>query len=40
MLRNLRALASDLIAEIRRLDWRIIATATNITTTVQASGTT
>jgi transposase len=40
MLATLRALASDLIAEIRRLDRRIAATATEITTAVQASGST
>jgi transposase len=40
MLTTLRALASDLIAEIRRLDQRIAATATEITTAVQASGST
>jgi transposase len=40
MLTTLRALASDLIAEIRRLDRRIAATATEITTAVQASGST
>lgn len=40
MLRTLRALASDLIAETRRLDRRITATAAEITTAVQASGTT
>jgi transposase len=39
LLATLRALASDLIAEIRRLDRRIAATATEITTAVQASGT-
>jgi len=37
---TLRALASDLITEIRRLDRRIAATATEITTAVQASGST
>src|SRR5690242_1817555 len=37
---TLRALASDLITEIRRLDRRITATATEITTAVQASGST
>jgi transposase len=40
MLATLRALASDLITEIRRLDRRIAATATEITTAVQASGST
>jgi transposase len=40
MLTTLRGLASDLIAEIRRLDRRIAATATEITTAVQASGST
>jgi transposase len=40
MLATLRALASDLIAEIRRLDRRIAATATEITSAVQASGST
>ncbi len=40
MLATLRALASDLITEIRRLDRRITATATEITTAVQASGST
>jgi transposase len=40
MLATLRALASDLIAEIRRLDRRITATATEITTAVQTSGST
>jgi transposase len=40
LLQTLRALASDLITEIRRLDRRITATATEITTAVQASGTT
>jgi hypothetical protein len=38
MLATLRALASDLIAEIRRLD-RITTTATEITTAVEASST-
>jgi hypothetical protein len=36
-LRTLRGLASDLIAEIRRLDRRITATATEITTAVAAA---
>ncbi|MBV8995770.1 MAG: transposase, partial [Pseudonocardiales bacterium] len=40
MLATLRALASELITEIRRLDRRIAATATEITTAVQASGST
>jgi transposase len=40
MLRTLRALASDLITEIGRLDERITATTAQITTTVKASGTT
>ena len=40
MLATLRALASDLIAEIRRLDRRITTTATEITAAVQASGST
>jgi transposase len=40
LLRTLRALASDLITEIRRLDRRITATATEITTAVQDSGST
>ncbi|MDQ4092744.1 MAG: IS110 family transposase, partial [Actinomycetota bacterium] len=40
LLQTLRALASDLITEIRRLDRRITATATEITTAVQASGST
>jgi len=40
MLATLRALASDLITEIRRLDRRITATATKITTAIQASGST
>jgi transposase len=40
MLRTLRALANDLIAEIRRLDRRITATATEITAAVQDSGST
>lgn len=38
MLATLRALASDLITEIRRLDRRITTTATEITTAVVASG--
>jgi transposase len=38
MLATLRALASDLIAEIRRLDRRITTTATEITAAVAASG--
>ena len=40
LLQTLRALASDLITEIRRLDRRITTTATEITTAVQASGST
>jgi transposase len=40
MLATLRALASDLIAEIRRLDRRISTTATEITAAVAASGST
>jgi transposase len=40
LLRTLRALASDLITEIRRLDRRITATATEITAAVQDSGST
>ena len=40
MLRTLRALANELIGEIRRLDRRITATATEITTAVAASGST
>jgi transposase len=40
MLRTLRALASDLITEVRRLDRRISATATEITSAVHASGST
>ena len=40
LLRTLRALASDLITEIRRLDRRITTTATEITTAVAASGST
>ena len=40
MLATLRALASDLIAEIRRLDRRITTTATEITAAVAASGST
>jgi transposase len=39
MLATSRALASDLIAEIRRLDRRITTSATEITAAVQASGT-
>ncbi|MGH3783193.1 MAG: hypothetical protein ACRDRO_21850 [Pseudonocardiaceae bacterium] len=39
MLRTPRALASDLITEIRRLDRRI-TTTTESTTAVQASGST
>ena len=39
-LRTLRALASDLIIEIRRLDRRITTTATEITAAVTASGST
>jgi transposase len=40
LLTTLVALAEDLITEIRRLDERITATATKITTAVQSSGTT
>jgi transposase len=40
MLATLRALAIDLIAEIRQLDRRITATATEIATAVQTSGST
>jgi transposase len=40
MLRTLRALTSNLITEIRRLDRCITATATEITTAVQDSGST
>jgi transposase len=40
MLATLRALASDLITEIRRLNRRITAAATEITTAVRASGST
>ncbi len=40
MLRTLRGLASELISEIRRLDRRITATGTEITSAVQASGST
>jgi transposase len=40
LLRTLRALASDLITEIRRFDRRITTTATEITTAVAASGST
>jgi transposase len=40
MLRTLRALANELIGEIRRLDRRITATATEITSAVQVSGST
>jgi transposase len=39
-LRILRGLASELITEIRRLDRRITATTTEITSAVQASGST
>jgi transposase len=39
-LQTLRALASDLVAEIRRLDRRIAAAATETTTAVRASGST
>lgn len=40
MLQTLRAVASDLITEIRRLDRRITATTTEITAAVHASGST